>query len=137
MTRGNFFINKNNMKWGNSYMSVNRKRKIRIETRLTDDENSIFIQRMRDLGIKNKDSYLRRMALTGNIVKIDMSEVRETVRLISNTANNINQIARRANETRSIYASDMIQLREEISSLHGQVSDALKVFAKIKKFKDI
>ena len=118
-------------------MSVNRKRKIRIETRLTDDENSIFIQRMRDLGIKNKDSYLRRMALTGYIVKIDMSEVRETVRLISNTANNINQIARRTNETRSIYASDMIQLREEISSLHSQASDALKVFAKIKKFKDI
>ena len=118
-------------------MSVNRKRKNRIEMRLTDDENDIFIQRMRDLGMINKDSYLRRMALTGYIIRIDMSEVRETLRLISNATSNINQIARRANETRSIYDSDMIQLREEIGNLRSQVSDAVKVFAKVRKLMEL
>ena len=118
-------------------MGVNRKRKIRIEMRLTEDEHDVFLQRMRDLGISNKDSYLRKMALTGYIVRLDMSEVKETLRLISNATNNINQITRRANETRSIYASDMIQIREEVGNLRLQVSDALKMFRKVQKLMDL
>ena len=85
----------------------------------------------------NKDSYLRRMALTGYILRIDMSEVRETLRLIANATSNINQIAKRANETRSIYSADMIQLREEVGGLRSQVSDALKVFRKVQKLMEL
>jgi hypothetical protein len=115
-------------------MSVNRKRKKQILMRLTDEEYEILLQRMCDAGIQNQEAYLRQMALTGYILKMNMSEVRETVRLISNIANNINQVAKRANEVRSIYASDMIKMYEEVRNLRSQVSDALKVFWKVKKF---
>jgi hypothetical protein len=125
------------MERGDFSMSANRKRKIRVEMRLTEDEHDVFLRRMRDLGMLNKDSYLRRMALTGYIIRLDMSEVRETLRLIANATSNINQIAKRANETRSIYASDMIQIREEIGNLRLQVSNALKVFRKVQKLMDI
>jgi hypothetical protein len=118
-------------------MSVNRKRKIRVEMRLTEDENDIFMQRMSDIGIQNRDAYLRKMALTGYILRLDLSEVRETLRLLSNATNNINQIAMRANETRSIYANDMIQLREEVGILRSQVSDAMKVFSKVRKYLEL
>ena len=118
-------------------MSANRKRKIRVEMRLTEDENDIFIKRMRDSGIQNMDAYLRKMALTGYIVRLDMSEVREALRLLANATSNINQVARRANETRSIYASDMIQIREEVGNMRSQVSDLVKVFAKVRKLLDI
>ena len=118
-------------------MSVNRKRKIRVEMRLTDDENDIFSQRMREVGIKNRDAYLRRMALTGYILRLDMSEVRETLRLLANATNNINQIARHTNETRSIYAADMVQLREQVGYMRSQVSDIMKVFGKVRKMMEL
>ena len=116
---------------------VNRKRKIRIEMHLTEDERDLFFQRMSDAGMQNMQAYLRKMALTGYILRLDMSEVRETLRLVANATNNINQIAKKVNETRSIYAVDMIRLREEVGELRTHVSDAVKIFAKVRKFLDL
>ena len=118
-------------------MSANRKRKVRIEMRLTEDEHDVLLQRMRDVGMQNKDAYLRRMALTGYILRLDMSEVREALRLLANATNNVNQVAKRANETRSRYAVDMIQLREEVGKMRLQVSDVMKVFGKVRKLLDL
>jgi len=118
-------------------MRGNRKRQIRIELNLTDDERDLLLQRMTDANMKNMQSYLRKMALTGYILRLDISEVRETLRFLASTANNINQLAKRANETRSIYAQDMIQLREDVGNLQGQVSDIMKVFSKVRRFSEL
>lgn len=115
-------------------MSVNRNRKKQILMRLTDEEHCILLQRMSDAGIQNQEAYLRNMALTGYILRMDLYEVRETLRLISNIANNINQVAMRTNETRSMYAADMIRLNEEVNDLRSQVSDIMKVFKKVRRF---
>ena len=93
---------------------ANRKRKIRIEMHLTEDEHYLFLQRMNDAGIQNMQAYLRRMALTGYILRLDLSEVWETLQLISKTSSNINQLAKRANETHSIHAQDIIRLQDEV-----------------------
>jgi len=50
-------------------------------------------------GIRNREAYLRKMVLDGYILRLDLSEVREMTRLLSNATNNLNQIAKRANET--------------------------------------
>lgn len=118
---------------GMYFMNRNRKRKIRVEVRLTDDERDLLLRRMNDARITNMQSYVRNMALMGYILRMDVKEVREALRLMANATNNINQVAKRANETRSIYAADMIELREEVSNLRLQVSDALKVFGKVRK----
>lgn len=115
-------------------MSVNRTRKIQEVMRFTEEEHAIFLQRVQDSGIQNKQAYLRKMALTGYVLRIDMSEVRETLRLIANANSNINQVAKRANETRSIYAADMIQLREEVGDLRSQMTEIMKVFGKVREF---
>ena len=118
-------------------MSVNRKRNIQVIMRLTEEEQEILTQRMHDSGARNMQAYLREMALAGYIIRLDMSEVRETLRLIANATSNINQLAKRANETRSIYAADMIQLREEMSSLRSQAADAFRVFRKVQMLMEI
>ena len=92
---------------------------------------------MREMGINNQEAYLRKIALTGYILRLDLSEVRETIRLLANATNNINQIAARANETRSIYASDMVQLREQVGYMRSQVSEIMKVFGKVRKMTDL
>ena len=94
----------------------NRKRKIRVVMRLSEEEQDILLQRMRDSGIQNREAYLRKMALAGYVLRIDMSEVRETLRLVANASSNINQLAKRANETRSIYAADNRTVGEVVNS---------------------
>ena len=115
----------------------NRRRKKQILMRLTEEEHDVLLQRMRYAGKQNREDYLRQMALTGYILRLDLSEVREALSLISNIANNINQVARRANETRSMYAADMIRIREEVKDLRSQVSDVMKVFSKVRKLIDL
>lgn len=114
-------------------MSVNRKRNKQILMRLTNDEHDLLLQRMADAGIKNQEAYLRQMTLTGYILRLDLSEVREELRLLSNIASNINQVVKMANQTRSIYAADMIKLQDEVSNLRTQVSNVMKVFGKARE----
>ena len=66
-----------------------------------------------------------------------VDSIAESNRLLRNISNNINQVAKRANETRSIYAADMIQLQEEVSSLRAQVSDVMWVFSKVRRMTDL
>ena len=110
------------------------KRNIEFKIRFTEEERDLLFQRMRESGIQNREAYLRNMALTGYILRLDMSEVHETLRLLANATNNINQLAKRANETRSIYANDMIALREEVGIMRSQVADVMKLFRKVRKF---
>ena len=64
-------------------------------------------RRMAQTGIKNRRAYLLKMAVDGRVIHVELESVREMVRLLSNATNNINQIAKRANETGSIYAADL------------------------------
>jgi len=110
------------------------KRNIEFKIRFTEEERDLLFRRMSESGIQNREAYLRNMALAGYILRLDMSEVHETLRLLANATNNINQLTKRANETRSIYANDMIALREEVGNMRLQVSDAMKLFRKVRKF---
>ena len=92
---------------------------------------------MEAAGILNREAYLRKMALAGYILRIDLSEAREALRLMATATSNINQLAKRANETRSIYAPDMIQLRDEVGNLRSQVADVLRVGGKVRKLLEL
>jgi len=113
------------------------KRKIEVKMRLTEDELGLLHQRMDDAEIKNREHYLRKMALTGYILRLNMSEVRETLRLMTNATSNINQLAKCTSETRSIYANDMKQLHEDVNGLRAQVSAVMKVFSKVHQFMEL
>jgi hypothetical protein len=84
-------------------------------------------------GIRNREAYLRKMVLDGYIVRLDLTEVREMVRLLSNATNNLNQIAKRANETRSVYESDIRDLRAHYERLWKQAEAILRSLAKIQR----
>ena len=58
--------------------------------------------------------------------------LKELVRLMHIIANNVNQIARRANETRSIYAEDIQDLQQDYSQVWGGVRNVLRELSKLK-----
>jgi hypothetical protein len=68
-------------------------------------------------GMTNRCEFLRRMAITGYVVRVDYSDIRELSRLLRNATGNLNQISRRANESESIFADDIRDLQGHYENL--------------------
>ena len=78
------------------------------------------------IGIRNLSAYLRKIVLRGFVIEIDMSDFKDIQRLLSIESNNLNQYARRANETGSIYKADIESLQrshKELIRLMGSILD--------------
>ena len=73
----------------------------------------------------------RKIAIDGYIVQLDLSDVKDLVRLLSNATNNLNQIAKRANETRSIYEADIRDLQERYDQLWGAAEGIMLKLSKL------
>ena len=116
---------------GGDPTTPNRKRNITIKIRLTEEEAAHLAKKMAVANIRNREAYLRKMALDGHIIRLDFSDVRELNRLLSNATNNLNQVAKRANETRSIYSSDIKDLQDNYEKLWAQANGILKKLAKL------
>ena len=98
------------------------KRNVQIHFRVTQSEAERIQKKMDELGIKSKGAYLRKMALDGYCINLDLRDVRELVTLLRRCSNNLNQYAKRANETGSIYQDDIKDVQERLD----QVWDATK-----------
>jgi hypothetical protein len=97
--------------------NANLTRPVHFHFRTTEEEAALIRARMAEMGVVNMGAYARKMMLDGYHITLDLSDVREMVRLLKNATDNINQIAKRANETRSIYAADVEELRRQYDRL--------------------
>ena len=109
----------------------NNKKSVRVEFVMSEQEAELVKGRMAELGITNLSAYLRKMAVDGYIIHLDMSDIQEMIRLLRICSNNLNQYARRANETGSIYAADVDDLRIRLDSLWDGMDKLLRGFANI------
>ena len=116
-------------------MSANKENRTRSEHFhfwANEEEATLIRERMAAVGVTGFGAYARKMLIDGYHVNIDLSDVREMVTLLRRCSSNINQIAKRANETRSIYAEDVDDLRQQYDSLWGAANQILTGLAKIK-----
>ncbi|MCL2774274.1 MAG: plasmid mobilization relaxosome protein MobC [Oscillospiraceae bacterium] len=93
----------------------------------------MITQKMEVAGIRNKEAYFRKMVLGGYILRLDLSDVREMTKLLSNATNNLNQIAKRVNADGSIFASDIKDIQDNYDCLHEQAEKILLSLANIQK----
>lgn len=107
------------------------KRSVRAEFVMSEQEAELVKGRMAELGITNLSAYLRKMAVDGYIIHLDMGDIREMVWLLRVCSNNLNQYARRANETGSVYAADVEDLRARLDGLWDGMDRLLRGFANI------
>lgn len=108
-----------------------RMRNHTVNFRVTEQEREMIDRRMAQTGIKNLRAYLLKMAVDGRVIHVELESVNEMVRLLSNATNNINQIAKRANETGSIYAADIDELRGRYDEIWGQTKTILRKLSNI------
>ena len=110
----------------------NRKRGIHYHFCLNEEEAALIKERMASLGVTGMGAYARKMMIDGYHINVDLSDVRELVSLLRRNCNNLNQIAKRANETRSIYQADIEDLRRQYDTLWEAANGILSGLAKIK-----
>ena len=103
-----------------------RTRNAALTFRVTQDEREMIERRMAQAGIKNFRAYLLKQAVDGRVIRIELDSVKDMVRLLSNATNNINQIAKRVNETGSIYAADVADLSKRYEELWTQAREILR-----------
>ena len=93
----------------------------------------MITKKMAAAGIQNKEAYFRKMVLGGYILRLDLTDVREMTRLLSNATNNLNQIAKRVNTDGSIFASDIKDIQNNYDRLYEQADKILRSLANIQK----
>lgn len=91
----------------------NRTRSIQIKFRVNESEAELIERKMQQLGTSNRDAYLRKMAIDGFVLKLDVPELKELVSLMRYMGNNTNQIAKRLNEGGNMYQSELSEIQEQ------------------------
>ena len=107
-----------------------RKRGIPIYVRVSEEEHNQIQSRMAEVGTINMSAYMRKMALNGHILHVDLSPVRELVSLQRRCANNLNQVATHAN-TQGMYPEEIAALQRDYAALWGPLSELLKQLAAV------
>ena len=91
---------------------ANLQRQVQLKFRVTPEERALIEQKMAQLGTTNIAAYLRKMAIDGFVVNLELPELGELVSLLRRSSNNLNQLTRRVHETGRIYDADMEDLRQ-------------------------
>lgn len=111
---------------------MRRKRNVKLEFWVTPDEKAQIEQKMSELGTENLSAYLRKMAIDGRILKLDLPELRELLSLMRRYSGNLNQIAKRVNSTGRVYSADLEDIQSSQAALWQAVRDLVLSLAKLK-----
>lgn len=109
-----------------------RKRDIQLKVRVTPEERAMIEAKMAQLGTTNMAAFMRKMAIDGYVVKLDLPELRELVSLLRYSSNNLNQLTRRVHETGRVYVTDMEDILQNQERIWQAASGILSRLAAIK-----
>lgn len=107
---------------------ANRNRPVQVKFRVTPEERALIGRRMEQAGTMNMAAYLRKMAIDGYVVKLELPELRDMISHLRRTSNNFSQIARRVNSTNRIYEDDIREMKgmlEQIWEANNKVLEKL------------
>ena len=107
------------------------KRNINMGFRVTAEEQQQIMKRMNEIGFPSVRAYLLKMALNGMIVQLDLTEVQECSRLLRNIGNNVNQLAKRANEYGNVSAVEIAEVKSQLCEIWEQQNKIIKSLTKI------
>lgn len=104
---------------------MSEQRDQQLHFRVSKAELERIHTKMEELGILSVGAYLRKMALDGYAVKLDLPELRRMAYILQMCSNNLNQYAKRANESGRVYQADIKDLRAQLNELIGLAKQVL------------
>ena len=112
-------------------MVVERKRKLQVNFRVSEQELELIEKKMEQLGTKNREAYLRKMAIDGYVVKLEVPEMKELISLLRYSSNNLNQLTRRVHETGRVYDTDLEEILQKQEAIWVGVKEILARLASV------
>lgn len=92
-------------------MKDEKERTLYLKVRVSPEEMAA-IKKLENSGMSSLSTLVRAMIFEGYIAQVNENELKELTRIANNVANNINQIARRANVTNKVYKEDIEEIKE-------------------------
>lgn len=102
-----------------------------IYIKFTSYELELLKQKMKNANIKNRSGFIRKLEIDGFVIQLDIKELKEVSRLLSITANNVNQIAKAANSTGNIYQQDIEGIDSNLKEIRVLLGEILKQLSRI------
>lgn len=100
-------------------------REVQVKFRMTRQERELLEEKMALAGTVNMGAYLRKMTIDGYVLRLDLPEHREMISLLRRCSGNLNQIAKRANESGRIYVTDLAEIQEQLNGLWNTAREIL------------
>ena len=94
-----------------------------LHFRVSKAELNAIREKMQELGTHNMAAYLRKMALDGYCIRLDLGDLKKVVSLMRYASNNLNQYAKKANETGSIYLDDIQDLKIRFEQIWSELKE--------------
>ncbi len=104
------------------------RRDQQLHFRVSKPELERIRNKMEASGILSIGSYLRKMALDGYCLHLDLPQLRRMAYLLQMCSNNLNQYAKVANENGQIHTADLEDLRARLDEL---ISVSKQILAKL------
>ena len=112
-------------------MSRKRRRPIHLHVMVSEEELAQLQERMAEAGVRNMGAFVRKMALNGYVLHVDLGPVRELVSLQRRCSNNLNQVAIQVNTYGGIYPQDITALQKDYAELWGPLSELLQKLSQV------
>lgn len=109
-----------------------KERTKEIHVLFLPEEMELLNQKMKEIGVLNRSAYVRKMALDGYCINLNIPELKELISLLRYSSNNLNQYAKRANETGNIYAEDIKDMQMRQDEIWEVLKEILAKLATIK-----
>lgn len=109
-----------------------RVRSVEVRFRVTPEERDMLSYKVAQSGMSSTAAYLRKMALDGMIIVLDLPEIRALTSTLSRYGSNLNQITKRVNSTGRVYDEDISEIRDQQTTIMNMVAEILRSLSKIK-----
>ena len=98
----------------------------------TQEEYDLIQKNMALSGCTNLSAFLRKMAIDGMVIKLDMPEIQEMLHLLRRANANINQITRHLHDTGRIYDTDLEEILGFQKETAARLNDILTKLSALK-----
>jgi len=110
---------------------ANRTRPIRLKFRVTEEEKKKIKKRMAQAKLDNQEAYIRKVAIDGYIVNLEIPGLKELVADMRVYSKRFNEITKRVNATDNIYREDISEMRTMLRDIYNRQN---AILAELNKF---
>lgn len=111
---------------------VNRERGRHLSFWVSDEEYAVIQEKKRVAEIQNMSDYLRKIAIDGYVIRLDIPELRDMLTNLHRSGANFNQLAKRVNETGRFYAADLEDILQSQARLQAAADDILEKLSSLR-----